>query len=348
MKTVLDYTGFENYAPLDETEAINVSITDDMLRAAKIAAYNVGQVVSKDDNDGKGPKEVPFNPKKFPTKAIDILIQLEGLRIELFFEPTQCKWDSDVVINGQHVKLSPDQMGTFFRTEFYNRLLQKLGKNWPLSDKFYGKLFTGLTQREMLVGDGPQIQEAGNDHRLSNKDVDGDKVRDYTPSGRRIISFSDSLVSTKDAKFYCWPDLKKVFRWSTWKDWEKIKPLCRMRFMHNGIPYGLSLSTLGEDEDYRNRGFRGYSLDPSLPPVQWLTKEENESLMNLKLVDKFIRHCAAKISKYVKLDPQEIMSKVNNPENLNTTEIAKTQACIRKTLAYVIKEKQIDSFKWKS
>ena len=192
-----------------------------------------------------------------------------------------------------------------------------------MSDKFYGDLYQGLLQKEMLVDVGPQLQE-DNDHKMSNKDVDGDEVRDYTPSGRRIIRFSDSLVSTKDAKFYCWPDLKKVYRWSTWKDWTKIKPLCRMRFMHNGIPYGLSLSTFGTDEDYINRGFRGYSLDPSLPPVQWLTKEENISLMNLKLVDKFIRHCAEKISKFVKLDPDEIMEKVNNPENLNTTEIAKT------------------------
>ena len=348
MKTLLDFSGLQQFQPLDETEAVNVDINDSILRTAKIAAYNVGQVVSKDEDNGKGPKEVPFNPKKFPTKAVDIMLDDNGLNVELFFDPKECKWDSDVELNGQHVKLSPDQMGAFFQTEFYQRLLAKLGKNWPLSDKFYGKLFSGLAQKEMLIDPGPQIQEAGNDHSMSNKDVDGDSVRDYTPSGRRIISFSDSLVSTKDAKFYCWPDLKKVFRWSTWKDWKKIKPLCRMRFYHNGIPYGLSLSTFGEDEDYINRGFRGYSLDPSLPPVQWLTKEENESLMNLKLVDKFIRHCAQKISTYVKLDPAEIMEKVNNPENLNTTEIAKTQSCVRKTLVNVIKEKQIDSFKWKS
>ena len=83
-------------------------MTDDILKTAKIAAYNVGQVVNKDNEDGKGPKEVPFNPKKFPTKAVDIIFVVDGLKVELFFEPNSCQWDSDITINGMHAKLSPD------------------------------------------------------------------------------------------------------------------------------------------------------------------------------------------------------------------------------------------------
>ena len=59
MKTEFDFSGLQQFKPLDETEAVNLAVTDDILKTAKIAAYNVGQVVNKDDNDGKGPKEVP-------------------------------------------------------------------------------------------------------------------------------------------------------------------------------------------------------------------------------------------------------------------------------------------------
>jgi hypothetical protein len=36
---------------------------------ARIKAYNVGQTVA----DPETSKEVPVNPKKFPTKAVDII-----------------------------------------------------------------------------------------------------------------------------------------------------------------------------------------------------------------------------------------------------------------------------------
>ena len=305
------------FAPLDETEAIHIDITDNDLRQSRIAAYNVGQMVQQPDSD----KKIPVNPKKFPTKAVDVIFPVKDLLVETYFDTQECKWDSDVKIGDQHFKLSPDQMGMFFKTSFYQNLLRKLSREWPLSDTFYRKLFAGLQQREMMVDSFPNIDE-DNDHSMSNKDVDGDKKRDYTASGRKIVSFTDNLVTKKDAKFYCWPDLKKVYRWSTWKDWKKIKPLCRMRFYHNGIPYGLSLSTMGEEEDYRNRGFRGYDLTP--PPVQWLTKEEMVSMMNLSLVNKFIKHCVEKITKFISMDPAEIMEKVNTPDNLTEDEIRKT------------------------
>ena len=83
-----------------------------------------------------------------------------------------------------------------------------------MSDKLYGELFEGIANKEMAVGPVESIDEASNDKEMSNKDVNGDDRRDYTASGRRIVSFSDTQVSKKEAKFYCWPDEKHAFRWT--------------------------------------------------------------------------------------------------------------------------------------
>lgn len=55
----------DTFAPLDETECIHIDINDDMLSSSKILCYNASQTVT----DPKG-KEIPVNPKKFPTKAV--------------------------------------------------------------------------------------------------------------------------------------------------------------------------------------------------------------------------------------------------------------------------------------
>lgn len=319
----------DSLKPLDETEAIHIDISDDILNESKIMAYNVGQTVRGD----KG-KDIPVTPKKFPTKAIDIVFPVQQLLVEIFLDTKTKKWDSDIKYNGQHLKLSPDQFGQFFESGFYNKLQLALGKKWPLSDKLYGDLYQGVCNKEMKIFDDDPIVE-DNDKEMSNKDVDGDGVRDYTPSGRRIVNFSDAQVSSKGAKFYCWPDLAKVNNWSTWKDWKKIKPLCRMRFKHGQNIYGLSLSTL--EKDYDLRGFRGYDLTTQ-PPVQWLTKEENESLIKLSIVNKFIKHCIEKISKFLEKTPEQVFDDINRPDAITVEEIAKTMSNIRKTLKYVIKE----------
>lgn len=119
-----------------------------------------------------------------------------------------------------------------------------------------------------------------------------------------------------------------------------------MSFIYNDIPYGLSLSTLGDEKSYKLRGFRGYSLDPTLPPVQWLTKEENESLLKLSIVEKFIKHCINKITEYISQKPEEIYKKINAPDKIELNEIIKTQQCIRNTLNEVIKLRKIDTFRW--
>ena len=333
----------ESFKPLDETEALHLDINDDVLSNSKILAYNVGQTIKPEGSN----KEILVNPKKFPTKAIDIIFPIQELQIEVFFDTEQKKWDSNINYNNQQLKLSPDQFGQFFNSNFYNLLLQKLKKEWPLSDELYGELYNNICNKEMLVRREPIIDEAHNDHSMSNKDVTGDNIRDYSVSGRKIVKFSDMNVSTKNAQFYCWPNEKNPYRWSQWKDWKKIRPLCRMRFYHNNRLYGLGVSTYGEEKDWKNRGFRSYDLDPSLPPVQWLTKEENISIMKLNIIDKFVKHCCEKITKYISEDPEEIYKKINSPENITVQEIQKTISCIKGTMNNIIKNKQIESFNWR-
>lgn len=332
----------DSQKPLDETEDVHLIINDDVLQNARIAAYNVGQTVEDPDRN----KEIPVNPKKFPTKAVDVIFPVKKLLVEVFLDTKTKKWDSDIVYNNTHVKLSPDQMGEFFNTRFYSRLMNKLRNAWPLSDKLYGELYAGIENKEMNVGIEIPIEEGdgGNDKSLSNKDVNHDKKRDYTASGRRIVTFSDTQVSKKGAKFYCWPNHKNPFRWSQWKDWKKIKPLCRLRFKHGAHVYGMSLSTLGED--YDSRGFRGYDLTQQ-PPVQWLSKEENMSFIQLNIVEKFLRKCVEKITTFVDMDPEEVYKKINAPDKISVKDIAETQSKIRKTMNEIIKNKRIDSFKWK-
>ena len=331
----------QSLEPLDETEVIHLLINDELLNNSKIAAYNIGQTIKSIHSN----KEIPVNPKKFPTKAVDIVFPVQDLLVEVFFDTNQKKWDSDIIFYNKHVKLSPDQMEMFFQSNFYTKLLNKFQKEWPLSDKFYNELYTGLCRKELKIYEEPLVDEA-NDKEFSNKDIDDDGMRDYTASGRKIITFSDANVSSKGAKFFCWPNKKKAYRWSAWKDWKKIKPLCRMSFIYNDIPYGLSLSTLGDEKSYKLRGFRGYSLDPTLPPVQWLTKEENESLLKLSIVEKFIKHCINKITEYISQKPEEIYKKINAPDKIELNEIIKTQQCIRNTLNEVIKLRKIDTFRW--
>jgi len=136
------------------------------------------------------------------------------------------------------------------------------------------------------------------------------------------MNFSDNGVSSSGAKFFCWPDTNKLDKWSTWKDWKKIKPLCKLCIKYkNDHEYTMTLSVVGED--YKNRGFRVIDITEQ-PPVQWLSKNENEDFIKLSIVDKFIRHCIEKIGKYVAIDPEEIYANINNPEKISVEEIRNT------------------------
>lgn len=324
-----------NLESCDETEAIHLNINDDILSKAKIIAYNVGQTIT--NNKGK---DIPITPKKFPEKAIDIVFPVQQLLVEVYLDTKTKKWDSNINYNNQQFKLSPDQFGQFFNSNFYKKLMLKLKKSWPLTDKLYGNLYEGILNKEMLVN-SQQLSEDDDSSKDSIKQ--DEKPRKYTASGRKIVHFSDMNVNSKESKFLCWPNMEKLYNWSTWKDWKKIKPLCRIRFKHGEYFYGLSLSPV--KDDYKNRGFKGYNLTLE-PKLQWLTKEENEQVMKLSIVDKFIKQCISKIEDALSHKPEEIYEKINNKDKITIEEIAATQNIIRKTLNNIIKPRQIDNFKW--
>ena len=319
----------------EDAVCIEADITDDLLKNAKIACYD-SNVVLKDE-DGKA---VPVNPKKFPDRAVNICIDVNGVPVYIFFDAKKKCWDSSFKMNDDTIgALSPNQFGQFFNTQFCNKLFAKLQKIWPLTDPYHADLYNAAIQKRHALGCPCTVDEAADD----KEDEEKEKPK-FTASGRKIMKFNDSGVSSEGAKFFCWPNTDKVYRWSTWKDWKKIRPLCRMRFKYkDGHTYGITLSTIGDD--YKNRGFRSYAIDIP-PPLQWLSKDENASLMKLSLFDKFIRHCVEKIQKYVNLDPEEIYAKINNPEKITVDEIRLTQQKIRNTLNQIIKNKQSDSFKW--
>lgn len=321
----------DNLEPCDETEQVHFNITDDMLAQAKISAYNVGLQAK----DHKG-KDIPVNPKKFPEKAIDIVFPVKQLLVEVYLDTKTKKWDSAVNYNGNIVKLSPDQMGEFFMSKFYGKMMAKLQHEWPLTDELYGGLYEGVANKEMQIDRVPVVEEGADDEKKDKET--------HSATGRKYMNFGDIGVRSKTARFTCWPKKGKEFSWSTWKDWKKIKPLCRMRFSYsNGHEYGVTISPIGEN--YANRGFRSYDLTEQ-PPLQWLSKEENADLMKLSLFNKFIRFCIKRIQKYVEMDPNEIYKKINNPEKIEVKDIVKTQTVIRKTLNNIIKKKQTDGFKW--
>ena len=337
--TIRPFKSLDNYD--------SIVINDEVLASAKLRIYNIGQSV-EDDNG----KEIPVNPKKFPTKAIDLVFYVDKSPVEIWLDTETKEWCSKVFNHGSMKCLSPDTLAQFFNTRFYAKLTLALNKSWPLSDELYGSLYQGVLNKTVSVGregtigidedDNTKTQQKNKS--LAGKDVTGDGKPDYTASGRKIVKFSDVGVKNSSGEYYCWPKEGKEFNWSTWADWTKIKPLCRMRFEHNGRTYGVSISTY--DDNFENRGFRAYDLIWE-PPLAWLSKDECQQIMNLSIFRKFCQQCIKHMTKYLNMDTQEIYSKINNPDKLTIEDIDKTKSIIRKVIKYAIRERKADSFSWK-
>lgn len=315
---------------IDETENIHLDINDALLANAKLQAYNVGQQAK--DEQGK---DVPVNPKKFPTKAVDIIFPAQNLLVEVFLDTESKKWSSKFFKDGVKCQLSPDQMGQFFDTQFYTRLAETLKSKWPLSDELYGSLYEGIQNREMLIDCGEEpVTEDDKEKKKPTR----------TKSGRKIMNFNDSGVKYGTTVFTCWPQKGKEFRWSQWRDWTKIKPLCRMRLeFANDHQYTMSINVIGKL--YKHRGFKVCDITQQ-PPVQWLTMDETHDFMKLSIVDKFTRFCANRIHEYANMDPEEVFKKIDAPEKITVEDIRKTQLMIRKTLNEIIQKQQADDYKW--
>lgn len=343
----------DSMEPVDETECIHLNINDDILKTAIIRAYNTNQTAIDDQG-----KQIPVNPKKFPDRAIDIMFVVNGIEIHIFLDKETKDWDSSFKFRGMpEAKLSPEQIGQFFNTRFYRLLLSKCKKEWPLTDEMYGDLYNGMLEKRMKCPGSRELQTEDGEfkddqvraaqkkrEKLRQKEKDKAAKAKYTNSGRKIVSFSDFGVKTNTFKGYCWPQPGKEFRWSSWADWRKLKPLCRISFKHNDYNYGVSISTY--DDNFDNRGFRGYNLDIE-PPLAWITPDECAQVMELSLFKKFARHCVERIEKYINMPTEDVLAKINNPEKVTAGDIDKTKSIIRKVLNTAIKPCKADTFSWK-
>ena len=299
-----------------------------------LIAYNV-HVNEDDDSEA-------YNPKKNPDKAVDIEMEYpeKNLKIEIFLDTPSLEWDS--FINGKN-KLSPEQMEQFFKTKFYHRLYDKLVKIWPSSDKLFGNLLEAIKTKKYKIDgfvseDFGEIEEDSNVFRKGNIDKNKSRQKNasgeqtHSRSGRKYITPSDFDVKhDENERYYCWPDKrgKGEFKWSNWADYKKIKPVARMRFKLGQFVYGLSFSPIVEDDE--NRGAKCYNLD-ILPHLQYITPEETSEMMKLTIVQKFLRHAATRINRYISLSDEEIMEKIGRPDKCTIDDVRKTKHVLKNTL----------------
>jgi hypothetical protein len=150
-------------------------------------------------------------------------------------------------------------------------------------------------------------------------------------------------VSSKGAEYFCWPRKDKEFKWNTWKDWKKLKPFAKMYFKHNGRKYMISLSLF--DENFDHRGFRGADVEWK-PPFAWTTPEEANQIMKLSIVRKFLKQCIRRVNEYIKMDPEEIYSKIDKKDKIDIKEIEKTIRVIKHVLRTAFKDQQADDYKY--
>lgn len=339
----------------DIFECFPIQIDDQLLLRAQIAAWMFDQHLETLEG-----KKKPFAPKSFPKKAVDIIVKLEkpiaGL-LEIYLDSTELKWNSKVVVDHHFGKLTPEQLDQFFKTRFYQRMLGALAKKWPLTDPMYGQLFdavkqmnvsTEISEEELeqlaeLDSKSPdEVDQTEKSPELANQDTTGDGKRDYSGSGRKIQNFSDVGVKNGSGRYFCWPRPGKEFKWNTWKDWHKLKPFCKMSFVHNGRSYMISLSLF--DEEFDNRGFKGADTKWT-PPLAWLTHEECSQIMQLTIVRKFLKQCQKRIKQYLDMTPEEVLAKIDKPERLDVKEIEKTQRVIKHCTNVAFRDKQADNFK---
>lgn len=327
-------------------ECIDIDITDDMLRGAKIAAY-----MSNQEMPTQSGKIKPYTPKSFPDKAIVVQFNYGSLPIQIYLDTKECAWNSCFIQDGHIAKLSPEQLDKFFSTQFYANLVDALSKKWPTSDPQYAQLFKAVMEcicstcirEDETTKTLDEVDQPGKKKALANKDVDNDNKRDYAGSGRKIVHFSDMGVSNKSGEYFCWPRKGKEFKWNSWKDWKKLKPFAKMYFKHNGRKYMISLSLF--DEQFDHRGFRGADVDWT-PPFAWTTPEECNEIMKLSIVRKFLKQCIKRIQPYLQMTPDEVLKKIDKPERVDVKEIEKTQRVIKHVLNTAFKDQQADDYKY--
>ena len=314
----------------EETEFSRIRLDDQTIADSDcgIIAYNT-QVA-----EGEGEAEA-YTPKNFPDKAIDIEFKLpDGNEVEIFLDPETKEWDSTV--NDGAGKLSPDQMGEFFGTDFCRRVTDRVSEMWPESDPYFRDLLEAVRRKKINIEPVGTVTEDSNVFRKGN--IDKEKSREKnaagrqtrTRSGRKLISPSDFDVKhDENEAYYVWPPKDKEFKWSSWADWNKLRPCARARFRVGSWVYGVSFSPFLEDND--NRGAKAYNLDLE-PKLQYLTPEETQEMMGLSIMRKFLRNATKRIVRYTSIPDEEIYRRVGRPDKCTLDDIRKTKHVMKNTL----------------
>lgn len=322
----------------EETEDSWISLDDDTVDGSdcRIAAYNMRA-------EGDGDESV-YNPKTDPDKAIDVVLRLGcGKEVEVFLDTNTKEWCASVSDGG---RLTPDQVGQFLRTSLCRRICDRVRDLWPSADPFFRDLLQATVERKASCSPVGIMTEDG-EFRKGNIDRDrsrgtnaaGEQI--YTNSGRKIVSFSDFGVKHNEKEaYYCWPERGKEFKWSQWADWKKIHPLLRCRFQHNSYLYGVSMSPLEDDDD--NRGFRSYNLDLD-PKLQYCTPIETQQMMDLTIVQKFLRNSYRRLKRFVDMPDEEVFERIGRPDKCTMADIQKTKHVVRNSMK-AIRDRRADTY----
>lgn len=327
----------EEFKPQDITESIHLDINDELINNSdpRLIAYNIRMKTL----EGEKQSQV-YDPKNFPNKAINIVLTpKEDLKVNIFLDTEKKEWDS--LVNDEF-KLSPDQMGDFFSTEFYKKINKRVKQDWPLTDDFYKSLYNAIDHKKVCLDPVAKIDEDGEFNKIN---IDKEKSREKnaagtqkrTNSGRKIVTFSDFGVEKKDqARYFCWPKIDSEFKWSQWNiadklyDAKKTNPMfIRLQFYHAGYQYGGGLSLFKEVDN--NRGWRFYNLD-ILPRLQWVTPIEASQILELSLIKKFIKTCKTRIENYISMSTEDILDHIKNKDKITADQIEETKKLIKRNI----------------
>ena len=180
----------------EETEYSSMVLDDESINNSKcsIIAYNTH--VLEDGEDGG-----EYTPKSNPDKAIDIVFEFpNGNEVEIYLDTETKEWNSSV--NGSR-KLTPDQMGEFFHTDFCRRLNDRIYRMWPQSDPYFNELIDAVRNKKIncdpcgLMAEDGEFRKGNIDKSKSRgKNAAGEQI--YTNSGRKIVTFTDFGVKHSD------------------------------------------------------------------------------------------------------------------------------------------------------
>ena len=338
--TLLKESRAARFVDEEDVPFSDITLDDGTIGSSKcgIAAYNADSL--------EDASREAYNPKTNPDKAVDIVLTLpDGNEVEVFLDPNDGEWHSSV--NGGQGSLSPDQMEQLFRTDFCKRVDSRLERLWPESDPYFGKLLEAVRSKKVCLEPCGTVTEDSNVFRKGNIDAEKSRQKnaagrqERTRSGRKIITPSDFNVRhDENEAYFVWPAKGKEFKWSQWADWNKIRPVARMRLTVGQFTYGISFSPILEDNE--NRGAKSYNLDLE-PKLQYLTPEETSEMLKLSLVQKFLRNAKKRITKYLEIPDEEIFEKVGAPERCTIDDIRKTKHVIRNTLK-AIRDGRADTY----